>query len=316
MFKRRSWRSVSRSGAAVALGSSGCACVVALSPVGNGVYNARGSVASAEVYMKALVLSLRLAAAAAVLLPVAYATPLVAQETLTADQIVERALDTNTIGFQSGEVTMTLTITDAAGDVRERSLHIRGVDEGGLGRARVEVTAPAAQAGQTYLFRENATGEDDVYVFLPALDDAPRRISGSQKNGAFLGSHFTIADLESRDIRDARYTQQADESIGTFPCYVIDAAPNDPSDTDYASVRLWIRKSDFIPIRVRFFDAAGATLKTIFTEETAEREGGGTYVRRLTLRPAEGGSTTMAIGTVDFNAQVGTAEMTPQALAQ
>lgn len=251
------------------------------------------------------------------------ATPLVvlpahlsAQEALTADQIVERALDTDTIGFQSGAVSMTLTITDAAGGVRERSLQIRGVDEGGLGRALVEVTAPAAQAGQTYLFRENAAGEDDVYVYLPALDDAPRRISGGQKDGAFLGSHFTIADLESRDIRSSTYTQLPDEAIGTFDCYVIDAAPGPGAESEYTNVRMWVRKTDFIPLRVRFFDAAGVAARTIFTEETAIADGGRVYVRQLSLRPAAGGSTMMRINTADFNASVTVTEMTPQAMVQ
>lgn len=239
-----------------------------------------------------------------------------AQETLTAEQIVERSLDTDTIGFQSGAVSMTLVITDSDGEVRERSLQIRGIEESDLGRALVEVTAPAAQAGQTYLFRENATGEDDVYVYLPALDDAPRRISGGQKDGAFLGSHFTIADLESRDIRSSTYTQLPDEAIGTFDCYVIDATPGADADSEYASVRMWVRKSDFIPLRVRFFDAAGVAAKTIFTEETAIADGGRVYVRQLTLRPAEGGSTTMRIDTADFNASVSATEMTPQAMVQ
>jgi hypothetical protein len=240
----------------------------------------------------------------------------VAQDRPSANEIVDRALDTNTIGFQSGQVSMTLTITDQAGEVRERAMTIRGREDDGRSSAVVRVTAPAAQAGQTYLFRENPTGEDDVFVYLPALDDAPRRISGSQKNGAFMGSHFTYNDLESRDIREADYTEAPDEVVGGFPVYVIDAAPHDLEDLDYARARLWIRQSDYIPLRVRFFAADGTEVKTIFTEETDVASSGRVYVRQLTLRPAAGGSTTMRIANADFDVVVDPTELTPQAMAQ
>jgi hypothetical protein len=237
-----------------------------------------------------------------------------ADAALTADDIIDRALDTNTLGFGTGEVTMTLLIQDPSGETRERTLQIRGRNAEAGRAAVVRVSAPAAQAGQAYLFRENPEGEDDVYVFLPAIDSAPRRVSGNQKNGAFMGSHFTFADLESRDIRQAAYTRLPDETIGRFPVYVIDAVPEAGAGSDYASVRLWVRTTDFIPLRVRFFDDAGAEMKTIFTQETEVADSGRTYVRRLMLAMPDQGSTTLIIESADFDAVVDDAELTTQAL--
>jgi hypothetical protein len=240
--------------------------------------------------------------------------PHASAQDLTAQEIVDRALDTNTLGFQTGEVAMVLTIGDARGATRERRLLIRGMQENDQLRSLVRVTAPADQAGQSYLFRQNATGEDDVFVFMPALDDAPRRISGNSKNGSFMGTHFTYADLETRDLRDAEYTRAADEQIGDTNVYVVDAVPRPGVRSDYASVRLWVRKSDFLPVRTRFFDARGETLKTLFTEETGV-DSGRTYVRRMTLRVADGGFTTILLDQVDFDVAVSPAEFTPQNLA-
>jgi hypothetical protein len=76
-----------------------------------------------------------------------------------------------------------------------------------------------------------------------------------------------------------------------------------------------VRTTDFIPLRVRFYDAAGETLKTLFTQETAEHESR-TYVRRLMLSMPDGGSTTMVIESVDFDAVVEDAELTPQGLSE
>ena len=243
------------------------------------------------------------------------AAPAHAQDAnLSAQDIVDRALDTDTIGFQTGAATMSLIIQDASGETRERRMDVRGMREGDANRSIVRVSAPAEQAGQSYLFRENEGGEDDIFVFLPALDDAPRRISGSQKNGSFMGTHFTYSDLESRDIRDAAYVRQPDETIGPFPVYVIDATPLEGSDSEYARIRMWVRTTDFIPLRVRFFDESGAAAQTMFTEETAE-SGDRVYVRRLTLRPAEGGATTMILDSVDFDAAVDASEFTSANLA-
>ncbi len=233
---------------------------------------------------------------------------------MTADEIIDRALETETLGFQSGEVTMTLIIQDESGESRERRLTVRGMDDGDDSRALVRVVSPPEQAGQSYLFRENTSGEDDVYIYLPAIDDAPRRISGDQKNGSFMGTHFTYSDLETRDVRDAIYTREADETIGRFPVYVIDSVPSDSDDSEYSRVRMWIRHGDFIPLRTRFFGDNGEEAKTIFTEETAEDDGR-VYVRRMTLRPADGGATTMILDDVDFAASVASAEFTPQNLA-
>lgn len=233
---------------------------------------------------------------------------------LSAAAILDRVLQSEALGFRSGQVSMTLLIQDASGESRERRLLIRGMVEPDGRRALVRVTAPAEVAGQAYLFRENQRGEDDFYIFLPALDDAPRRISGNQKNGSFMGSHLTYADLETRDLRAATATRLPDERIGQFPVYVVDAVPGPGQGAEAARIRLWVRQSDFVPLRIRYFDDDGTPTRTLFIEQTANASGR-TYVRRMTLRPAAGGATTVIVENPDFDARPTAAEMTPQALA-
>ena len=70
------------------------------------------------------------------------ASPVAAAE-LTGQQIVEQMLDKEALGFQTGQVSMTLLVKDAGGESRERRLTIRGMQEQGQLRALVRVTAPA-----------------------------------------------------------------------------------------------------------------------------------------------------------------------------
>ena len=51
-------------------------------------------------------------------------TPAFAQEP-TADEIVDKALDQNAMGFQSGKAQLTLTVEDAGGAKRVRSLEVK-----------------------------------------------------------------------------------------------------------------------------------------------------------------------------------------------
>lgn len=221
-----------------------------------------------------------------------FALPVFAQEP-TGEEIVNKAVDRNAMGFQAGQAQLTLTIEDAKKDRRERRLDIQSKKIDGKAHTRVALLAPAEVRGQAFLFAER-DGEDDVWMFLPAFK-VTRRIEGGQKNGAFLGSHFTYADLESRDLKDGSYTRLPDETIGKTEVYVVDSVPAAGAKSDYGKVTVWVRKSDFIPMRVRFFGKDGKVVKTLFIEKLDKTQSGQTYAKQLTLRPEGGGFTTMTI---------------------
>jgi len=231
---------------------------------------------------------------------------------LTAQEIVDRALETNTLGFQAGEVQLTLIIQDEHGDLRERRMNIRSLEENNLNRAIVRVLAPAEVAGQSYLFMENEDADDDVWIFLPALDDEPRRIAGSQKDQSFMGTNITYADLESQDIQEASYTRQPDEEIAGFTVYVIDSTTE---DSEYSSVRMWVRQTDFIPLRMRFFRDGDTVAKTMFTEQVDTHQGR-TYVRRMSVVDEDQTNTTLVVESVDFESDVSPSEFTRENLTR
>lgn len=233
---------------------------------------------------------------------------------LTGQQIVERSLDTNNVGFRSGDATITLIIQSASGSSRERRMRVRGIEENGLSRTIVRVLAPSEVAGQSYLFRERDGADDEVFIYLPALDTAARRISGNQKNGAFMGSDFSYADLESRSVREGRYRRLDDEELAGFEVFVVDVTPAAGQQSDDARVRMWVRKSDFIPLRIRFFDTDDQASRTMFTEELAQ-DGDRTYVRRMSMRQADGSATIMIIESLNSSAEFDASMFTPQELA-
>ncbi len=225
----------------------------------------------------------------------ALASPVAAEE-LTADEIVDKALDFNSLGFQSGQAQVTLTVENQGGDKKTRKLDLKSKKVDERMRTLVTLTAPKDVRGQAFLFAEQEA-EDDVWMYLPAFKIV-RRIEGGQKDGSFLGSHFTYADLESRDTKEAAYKKLDDEKVGKHAVYVIEATPKKGSESDYSKVLMYIRKSDFIPLKTRFFKGEKVD-KTIFVEKLDKTESGKTYVKQMTLRPAAGGYTRMSLDAFD-----------------
>lgn len=213
---------------------------------------------------------------------------------LTAKQIIDKSLDNNAMGFQAGRAQIRLQIQDKKGDERVRTMDVQSKQIEGLTRTRVSLRSPKEVKGQAFLFVERKA-EDDVWMYLPAFK-VTRRIESGQKNGAFLGSHFTYADLESRDLKDGKYKRLPDEKIGKNEVYVIESTPSGSSD--YSKVVSWVRKSDFIPLRIRFFKK-GKEDKTLFVEKLGKANSGKSYAKQMRLRAKNGGFTVIEIAALE-----------------
>lgn len=236
-------------------------------------------------------------------------SPAAAQE--KADAIVRAAIDQNTTGLQAGVGTLTLTSEDTSGARKLRQLAFKGASTPEGRRTLIRLLAPEDVRGQAFLFQEIKEGDDLVYSYLPAFG-ATRRISGGQKRGAFMGTHFTFADLESRDIQDATYKTLKDEKLGDAECHVIEATPR--GESDYSRIVLTIRKQDRTLLKARFYDKAGNEAKTLFVEKL-DKSGDQRYVKQLVLRPREGGYTRITVDAIDLQAKPSAAELSPEALA-
>jgi hypothetical protein len=220
----------------------------------------------------------------------------------SAQEIIDKALDNDTTGFQSGKAQLTLTIQDKGGAKRERSLEVKSKRTDGKSTSLVTLTAPAQVKGQAFLFAEKE-GDDDVWMYLPAFK-VTRRIEGKQKNGAFLGSHFTYSDLETRDLEDATYEKQPDDKIAKDDVYVIAATPKPDANSDYTKIVTYIRKTDFVLLKSKFFGKGNKLKKTLFVEKLDKTSAGRTYASQTTLSTAEGGFTTIAVTGLETDVEI------------
>jgi hypothetical protein len=218
-------------------------------------------------------------------------SPVMAADGPTADEIVDQMIAQDSFGFESGEVTLSLEIRSRRGDVRVRTLRARGDRKGDLRRSRVDIVDPPDVRGTAILLLEQSGERDDLqYIYLPEYKKA-KRITGSQKNGSFLGSDLTYADLESRDTKDGKKTRLADGKVAGQAVYHVRIEVDDV-ESDYGHLDLYIHQKYHLPLKMEFFDRSKELTKTLFAKKI-QKKGGKIVVSRMLLKNHKRGTQTV-----------------------
>lgn len=181
----------------------------------------------------------------------------------SAKQIVDKAIDNQAFNLPGAEMQMEMLLRNRRGGVRERKLFSRTKQQNGLSRTLTRFVAPPDVAGTSFLFLEKKGQEDEQHMYMPALKMV-KRIAGAQKNARFMGSDFSYADMESRDMENARHKLLRSEKIGSTDTWVIEAIPT--NKTAYSKIETWIRKKDNVFFRTRYYDTKGKLLKEVFVK--------------------------------------------------
>lgn len=190
----------------------------------------------------------------------------------TARQIVDRALDHGTLGAEGTQARVVMLLTSARRTQRRRDLMVWSERRKGRVSSLVRILAPPDVAGTSFLLRERAGGPDEMWLYVPALKRA-RRIVGKARQGRFLGSDFTYSDLEARGLKNARLRRLPDGRIARFECYVIEAHPNPGSGSPYGRIVAWIRKDNYVAIRLKMYDRQGRLAKKLFVRRIGRVRG-------------------------------------------
>ncbi len=191
---------------------------------------------------------------------------------LTAQQIVDKALERNAFGFENALAKITLKLKSQNGNERTRNIEIRSMSVQGLSRTLVRFHSPADVAGTGFLVLEKKDASDEQYLYLPALGKV-KRISGSQRHQKFMGTDLTYADLEWESLSKADLKRQADDKVGGTEAYVIEATPKEGSDSQYSRTLTWIHKEAYVPIKVEYFDQAAKLMKTLSVRKLEKKDG-------------------------------------------
>lgn len=160
-----------------------------------------------------------------------------------------------------GEIReMTLTLINAQGKESVRKLVFEGFE--GIARhdkTRVTFTYPADMKGATLLTHENGEGDDDQWLYLPAVKRT-KRIASSNQSGSFMGSEFSYEDLVVRQLDKYNFRYLGDETIEGKDCYVVERIPKNKK-SGYSRVVRWRMKDNLQELRTDYYDRKGELLK-------------------------------------------------------
>ncbi len=197
--------------------------------------------------------------------------PLKAQ---TGREIMERALHKTSWQTMQGDVS--LIITNSRGEQRIRKIKMysrkRTEDESDM---LMRFVAPPDVRGTAFLIIEHARGDDERYLYLPALRRV-KRIASSGKGGNFMASDFTYYDIGRPKLNDWTYKRLADTTLNGQLCYQIECLPASPQiahDTGYNKIIRWIRQDVLVTIQAHYFDRGNRLWKVLTVPQIQDIQG-------------------------------------------
>ncbi|NMB45618.1 MAG: outer membrane lipoprotein-sorting protein [Firmicutes bacterium] len=174
---------------------------------------------------------------------------------ITGQDVVDRVKDEYG-DFQSQVVTMKIRTYDGASLVTDREVVLLTQKSGDVERSLVKFQSPKDVEGVGLLDQ----GEEVMYMYLPEFHKV-RRIAGSAKQGSFMGTDFTYNDLSfiNYDTSDyaAKLLDETDEICE------VELREKNPKDASYEKVLMTVRKSDWFPIKVVFYNTDGKLQKEL-----------------------------------------------------
>jgi hypothetical protein len=199
--------------------------------------------------------------------------------------IVQRANRAAYYAGKDGKAAVTMKLSD--GRIREFVILRRNADTGDDQSFYVYFTAPADVLRMTYLVHKHPGGEDDRWLFLPALN-LVKRIAPGDKRTSFAGSDFLYEDVSGRGLEEDTHTLI--ETTETQ--YVVKNVPRKPASVEFSAYTVWIDKDTYIPRKAEYLDHSGKLYRRVVATQV-ERIQGYPTVTESRVEDLNAGSSTM-----------------------
>ncbi len=204
------------------------------------------------------------AAAVLAFAPSRHAARLVASQPEPAEWVA-RQVDQRDVG-KDGSFELKMRLFDRQQRVRDRELTIRTLRGASAGtkspvdgdRMLIRFTYPNDIKGTAFLVWEHPAGEDERFLYLPALGRV-RRITGAETQDNFVGSDFTYEDFSGRELDDYTYlmVDANATSAGTdgksSPAYRIESRATD-THARFPRIVSTIRKDNFVVVHADIYN--------------------------------------------------------------
>ena len=213
----------------------------------------------------------------------------------------------------SGDVEMELV--DAAGGKARRSFSVKVLERPSAqdgDRSLIVFSSPSDIKGTAVLSYAHGSGEDEQWLYL-ASSRRLKRVSASNRSGAFVGSEFSFEDLTASDPRKYAWTLVGKQACGAGSCLVLEATPRDASSA--YSKRVVLVDSELRVQQIELYDRKGQKLKTLAYADYEQLDGGYWRARAWSMKNAQSGKgTTLRFTTMKLRTGYGPSDFAPEKL--
>ncbi|MEN8174360.1 MAG: outer membrane lipoprotein-sorting protein [Pseudomonadota bacterium] len=239
----------------------------------------------------------------AVGLAISITLPAARAGTPEVEEIVARTEQAAYFSGNDGRAQVTMTISDRQGRERRRRMTILRKNaapetKGNDARQKyyVYLHYPADVRDTVLMVWKQGERDDDRWLYMPALD-LVRRIAAGDKRTSFLGSDFFYEDISGRNTDEDHHRL---ESVSDN-YYVLHSTPKTPGSAEFASFRMWIHKTSYLPVKAEFYDAGQTPLRTYEALEVETIQDYPTVVRARMIDHRSGSQTELAFEEIAYD---------------
>ncbi len=178
---------------------------------------------------------------------------------LTAQNGLEiaKAADKADLGWGSSTVELKMTLKNKNGQTSGRSMSSKTLEMPSDGdKSMISFNTPADVKGTATLTYTHRVGDDDQWLYLPAIARV-KRISSSNKSGPFMGSEFAYEDLSSQEVE--KYTYKFIEQKGAL--LYVEQDPVDPKSGYTRRIASYNKDKGYRIETIEFYDRKMHILK-------------------------------------------------------
>ncbi len=214
--------------------------------------------------------------------------------------IMQSVIDTQK--SDSSAMDMQMKLIDKKGRESVRRIQTLVLDDNGLTKNITLFLEPAIVKNTRFLTVENRDRDDDQWIYLPSLRKV-KRIAAGEKEGSFMGSDFSYADMSSSgEIDDSVITLLNEETFMDRACYVVESVPKKGANSAYGKYVTWVDKNTYLVAKTEFYSKdSNNKIKLLIAENFKQINGHwiATYITMETL--STGHKTVMEILQVKFD---------------
>ncbi|MBA6389827.1 outer membrane lipoprotein-sorting protein [Colwellia sp. BRX10-3] len=218
--------------------------------------------------------------------------------TKTVRDIIDQANLASYYAGNDGSAEARIIIVDENGNRQMRQFTILRKDVQDLGDQNMLVffSQPSNVKDTVFRVEKQLKGDDNRWLFLPALD-LVKRISAGDKRTSFVGSHFYYEDVSGRNPKEDNFTLVSEDKTN----YTITAKPKDQNSVEFSSYTVKINKQNFLPTETIYFDQSNQAIRQMTVLQVQDIDGIPTVMKSRITNLSNNSYTEMQFRNVKYN---------------